>query len=124
MKPTKREKAFLEQLQTLFEQNGGSMDPERRERNHLDRLAALTVPAASKTRRRATRIVTLGVALATAAVMVISAAALILRPPAPPPVPEALLADVDILSAGDPLDFYEDLVFYQWLAEATRDAGN
>lgn len=123
MKPSKREKAFLQQLQTLIDEDGAPIDPEERARQHRTRLAALTVPAAPNNRRRTTRMVTLGASLAAAAVMVITAASLILRPPIQPPVAEALLADIDVLSGGDPIDFYEDLMFYRWLAEATADAG-
>ena len=61
-------------------------------------------------------------AIVVAAVMVIMAFQLILRPPRPAPVTASLVAELDLLSSPDPLEFYENLEFYRWMAEATANA--
>lgn len=122
MKPTQREKAFVDQVQSLLNKNGDPQDPEARARRYRERLAALNVAPPKATQRRGTHPVTGLAALILAALMVFMTLKLIFRPPRPAPVTESLVAEVDILSSADSLEFYENLEFYRWMAEATANA--
>lgn len=37
--------------------------------------------------------------------------------------PESLMVDVEVLSSGEPVEFYEDLDFYQWYGEVEDEKG-
>lgn len=106
------EKALLEAAKRLRGEHERALDPLTTARLRALRLNAV----ASKTGQRrfwrlAGGMAAAGVALALAGVLWIKTP----TEPAPPPVSDAALADLDLLSTESP-EFYGNLDFYRWLA--------
>ncbi|MFH1980927.1 MAG: DUF3619 family protein [Pseudomonadota bacterium] len=121
MKPSEREKAFFEKARAVLDEDADQLDPEIKTRRCRERLAALSV-LSSPRRGNSTRIKGWAIMVTVAASVAIIVINLTMAPPVQEPVAESLLVDVDLLSSAGPIEFYEDMDFYRWLAEATENA--
>lgn len=123
MKLSEREMAFFEKARAVLEADGDHLDPEIKARRYRERLAALDFPTPAPRRKR-TRAAAWAVMVIVAASVAIIAINLTVYPlrPAPVTLAEPLIADVDLLSGADPIDLYEHMAFYRWLADATENA--
>jgi len=122
MKPSDRENTFAEKVHGIKDAAVDGLNPEERARIYRERLMALDVEIPKHSRRRRRRHATWGAAFLAAAVMLGVAGTVVLLPKTPSPIPPGLMTDSGILSNTDSLDLYENLEFYQWLAEATATA--
>jgi hypothetical protein len=114
---TTAETAFLRQVRKDLDQSCAALDGQTLSRLNRIRHTALERKTA---RHRSPLLLPFG-GLVTASVLVF---AVMLNDTPPEPtegVPAAAeqLEDMDLLSASEGLDFYEELEFYQWLANSS-----
>ncbi len=108
---------FEQRIRETLDAGLDTLDPAVTRRLRQARAAAV-----EQAGRRATRALRPAAALVLAGMLV---AAVFLRPAGEgPELPAADPVDLEIIAADDSLRFYEELEFYQWLAEeAEADAG-
>ena len=108
---THDEDRFAEQARQAVAAAADQLDPDTRRRLTQARYAALD--ALPRARWHRWRYAIAGLTSATAMLLVVS---LWLMAPATTPVPEQL-ADLELLATSDNPDFFNELEFYQWLAD-------
>jgi hypothetical protein len=120
MKKRDREAIFVEHVKKGLEQSVDDMDGKT-----LSRLAGLRREALERKRQRRYRIPRWmrvpAAGLAAAAVALLAFTTVVKE--TSPPLGEQILADVDILSSREVMEFYENLDFYLWLAEQQDGTG-
>lgn len=103
------EQKFLESIRSRLDEGLEHLDAATLSRLRQAREQAL---AQRYKKRRAVWLIPAGAAVA-ASILV----ALIINQPKPAPEPDYLFDELEMLSAFDELDLYEDLEFYAWLAD-------
>lgn len=106
--PKQQEQAFLQRARTTLDEHEAQLDANTLRDLRLARSRALE---SLHKPRRIWQPVGLAALVATVVVVVISLQ--VMQPTAPNPAPG--IEDMALLSAGDELDLYENLDFYQWL---------
>lgn len=106
---TDRERKFLDDARAVLDDSVRDLDGATRSRLAQARNAAL-----DRKRRTRRRLVTWGSPVGLAAAAALLAVLFIGREA---PVDESYVADLDLLGSGETIEFYEDLEFYEWLAE-------
>ncbi|MDR2214160.1 MAG: hypothetical protein LBE21_11130 [Pseudomonadales bacterium] len=108
------EAVFLRQVRKDLDQSCAALDGYTLSRLNRIRHAALE---RKRQGRRSPLLLPFG-GLAMASVLVFCVMLFNATPPEPRRLPVAAeqLEDIDLLSASEELEFYEDLEFYQWLA--------
>jgi hypothetical protein len=109
---------FLRQVRQDLDRSCAALDGHTLSRLNRIRHAALERKAV---RRRSPLLLPFG-GLVTASVLVFSVmlSDRTQEPVESAPVAAAELEDMELLSASEGLDFYEDLEFYQWLANSSN----
>jgi len=112
MKETEKDEAFVETAKYLLSERAEKIDTKTRSRLRKGRYAALQ---SLKSRKRPTPWMwpAAGMAVACTAVL---AFFLILKEPGPQEV-LSNMEDIELLASSEPIEFYDDLEFYNWLAE-------
>ncbi|QJT09012.1 hypothetical protein [Oceanidesulfovibrio marinus] len=114
----KNEREFLDTVRSVLDDSVDSLDGATRSALTRTRHAALDRRAQRESERR--RWLRWGAVpaagLAVAAVLMI----VFLRVDGTNP-PEAFMVDVEVLGSGEPVEFYEDLDFYQWYGEVENE---
>jgi len=111
-----KEKRFLENARQVLDDSIHDLDSGTRSRLTQARNAALDARLQKQRKRR--RLLAWGTpAVGLAAAVLVGV--MVFR--GPQPSAEAYVADFDILSSEESLDFYEDIEFYEWLAEGVDD---
>ncbi len=103
-----RERAFVERARAALDQRAHELNPPIDGRLRAARRTALEGAAGSRPRW----LWASGLAVAATAVLAVF---LWLAPPTQGPAPQ--LEDLELLSSSESLEFYEDLEFYDWLAQ-------
>lgn len=115
-----KEAEFVGRLRRLLDEGNDRMAPGTISRLNRARHRALEAAGRSKPHRpRWVAVKMTGVLAACSIVLIIGLA---LQRPAAPPV-TAALEDVEILSAAEEFEFYEELDFFTWLTQVRADAG-
>lgn len=115
---TDREAAFLDRAKALLDQRADELDARTLARLQGARRAVLESRPHSTGaigRPAIGRMIWAG-GLATATVAVVAGSLWLLQPATQ--APAGALEDLDLLTASETLDFYEDLEFYGWLVES------
>lgn len=105
-----RQRAFVERAKAALDQQVEALDPNRAARLRTARRTAL---AGLATRRPRWVWATSG--LAVAATVAFALLLWLTSPTTQGPVPQ--LEDLELLTSSENLEFYEDLEFYDWLAQ-------
>lgn len=107
----KKEKDFLDFAQQRLSQGTENLDPETRRKLIAMRNRALNIPENKKRLPEWAPLPAMGLLTAILYLMITYAK------PAPAPRPDTGLEDLEILASLDSLELYEDLEFYEWLAD-------
>ena len=119
MKKGRREKEFLGKIRTELDESVDRLDARTLSRIRQARYRALEKGEKSWwARPRRLRPVLTG-----AAAMLVLASALFFYTAPPQPQLTSNMEDIELLAAGDNLEFFAELDFYTWLAEEMDDAG-
>ncbi|MDC0335308.1 DUF3619 family protein [Pseudodesulfovibrio sp.] len=111
---TDKERQFLDNARQVLDDSVQDLDGATRSRLAQARNAAL-----DSKRKRRRRLVTWGTPAAGLAAAALVAVLALRGPDAS--MEEKYVADLDILTSEEPLDFYEDIEFYQWLSEVAEN---
>jgi hypothetical protein len=115
---TRDEAAFLQRVKQELDRSCGALDGATQSRLNAMRHAAL---AEGQRKRRGLSLFLPFGGFVTACMLVV---AVLLQGPALPGggvLPEAApIEDIDLLTASEDLDFYEEYEFYQWLATSDQ----
>jgi hypothetical protein len=106
--PKQQEQDFLQRVKASLDEAEAQLDSGTLRDLRLVRSKALE---SLQKPRRLWQPVALAAVAATVAIVVVSLQ--VMQPKAPPTAPG--MEDMALLSAGDDLDLYENLDFYQWL---------
>jgi len=109
-----KERQFLENARQLLDESVHDLDGATRSKLAQARNAALE--SRHRSRRRLLTWGTPAAGLAAAALVGV----LVLRTPSVP-IEESSVADLDILTSEESLEFYEDIEFYEWLSEVAEN---
>ncbi len=112
MKETEKDKAFVETAKYLLSERAEAIDTETRSRLGKGRYEALQ-SLRSRKHPISWMWPATGVAVACTAVF---AFFLILKEPGPKEV-LSNMEDIELLASSAPIEFYDDLEFYDWLVE-------
>ena len=109
-----KETKFLTDVKRVLDESVDNLDGAT-----LSRLTQARNEAVDRKRHRSRFLLPFGaISAGLAAAGVI--AVLLLQPGPTPQVPD--LADISLLGSDEPLEFYEDMEFYQWLLESEEGA--
>lgn len=112
MKPDQETQAFLEKTRAVLDQSVQELDTAT-----VSALRRARAEALESHRRRRSAWGPLGAMAATAATVALAVMLLLNQGPTEPPV---ALEDMALLTTGEDLEFYRDLEFYSWLADARQ----
>ncbi len=112
MKETEKDKAFLETAKYLLNKRADEIDPETRSRLRKGRYAALQ---SLRSRRHPISWMWPAAGVAVACTVIL-AFFLVLKEPGSKEVLSDM-EDIELLASSAPIEFYDDLEFYNWLAE-------
>lgn len=111
MKETEKDKAFLETAKYLLNERAEAIDPKTRSRLRKGRYAALQ----SLSSRKPISWMWPATGIAVTCTVVL-AFFLILKEPGAKEV-LSNMEDIELLASSAPIEFYDDLEFYNWLAK-------
>lgn len=114
---SKNEKDFLDFARRKLNQGTDHLDPDTRNKLIAMRNRALNIPEGKSIFPQWAPLPVMG--LLTAALFIILVYA---KPPTAPNI-DTGLEDLEILASVDQLELYEDLEFYEWLANENNEAG-
>lgn len=112
MKETEKDEAFLETAKDLLSERAEEIDAKTRSRLRENRYAALQSLQPRK-RPLSWMWPATGIAVACTAVL---AFFLFLKEPGSQEI-VSNMEDIELLASSEPIEFYDDLEFYEWLAE-------
>ncbi len=118
-KPPLTEEQFLKAAKTTLDHRAQNVDEEVRRRLQQARRAAVQAAQTQSTSRPGWLVPAGGFAVLVIAISVTYYGLQTIQEPAP----LASVEDVPILVAPEDLELYEELDFYQWLAEEHGDVG-
>jgi|GEM_PF-6609208 len=111
MKQPQSEEAFLQRIRTSLEHSADELDSAT-----VIRLGAVRHRALGQIRQPVRRpVIIAGGLLATAASVVLLVSVWLFQQP-PQVQPPAYIEDIGLLSAREDIEFFEELDFYQWVA--------